>query len=56
MKVKITNERRITGLTEAARRLGCSKAHLHFVITGERESRRLRERAKAMGIVLPKVK
>lgn len=56
MTVKITNERRIKGLVEAARLLGCTKGHLHLVITGERESRRLREKAKALGIRLPRMK
>lgn len=47
---------RIQGVSDAARRLGCSTTHLSAVIRGERISRRLTQRAKALGIKFPKIK
>lgn len=55
MKVEKQQCYRITGLGEAAKKLGCSKTHLHYVITGERQSKRLREKARQLGIRLPRV-
>ena len=51
--IRITKVNRIVGLNEAAFRLGVSPSHLHHVIVGDRESRRLRERAAELGIRLP---
>ena len=42
------------GVSAAARALGCSKGHLSAVLLGKRKSTRLRERARALGIKLPK--
>lgn len=55
MKVEKQQCYRITGLGEAAKKLGCSKTHLHYVITGERQSKRLREKARQLGIRLPRI-
>lgn len=55
MKVK-TNTIRIEGISEAARKLGCTKTHLSEILHGRRESRRLREKARSLGIRLPRIK
>lgn len=50
----VKQKTRMCGVSEAARALGCSKGHLSAVLRGERKSNRLRERAREMGIKLPK--
>lgn len=55
MKITTTQGIRFTGICEAARKLGCSKAHLHYILTGERQSKRIRSRAKELGIKLPRI-
>lgn len=49
------NTTRISGVSEAARRLGCTRQHLSQVIQGKRESKRLRAKARALGIRLPRI-
>ena len=46
---------RIVGIGDAAKKLGCSRFHLLRVINGQRTSRRLVAKARAMGIRLPHV-
>ena len=46
----------ISGLSEAAKKLGRSTTHLHYVITGERKSKRLEARARELGIRFPRVR
>lgn len=49
------NTMRIEGVSEAARKLGCTRQHLSQVIQGKRESKRLRAKARALGIRLPRI-
>ena len=55
MTIKRKTRLCISGLGEAAKKLGCSTTHLHYVITGERKSKRLEARARELGIRLPRV-
>lgn len=54
MIIKKQSRVSLCGVSEAARKLGCSPSHLRRVITGERPSKRLVARAREMGIRLPK--
>lgn len=54
MKVKMGTIR-VEGVVATARKLGCSKTHLSLIIRGQRDSKRLRERARQMGIRLPRI-
>ena len=54
MIIKKQSRISLCGVSEAARKLGCSPSHLRRVITGERPSKRLVARAREMGIRLPK--
>lgn len=54
MTIKKQSKVRLLGVSEAARRLGCSPSHLRRVITGEHQSKRLVAKAREMGIRLPK--
>jgi len=51
----MTTAIRINGLTDAAKKLGVSKAHLSQVLHGKRVSKRLRQRARDLGIRWPRV-
>lgn len=44
MKTHITHRTQFPGITEHARKLGCSRPHLWQVLTGRRQSARLRKR------------
>ena len=55
MTLKKQTSFRISGICDAAKRIGCSPSHLRRVITGERPSKRLVARARELGIRLPKV-
>ena len=52
--MQVKQKMRMCGVSAAARALGCSKGHLSAVLLGKRKSARLRERARALGIKLPK--
>lgn len=54
MIIKKQSRISLCGVSEAARKLGCSPSHLRRIITGERTSKRLVARAREMGIRLPK--
>lgn len=49
------NSMRIVGVSEVARQLGCTRQHLSQVIQGKRESKRLRAKARSLGIRLPRI-
>jgi len=51
----MTTAIRINGLAEAAKKMGVSKSHLSRVMHGERVSKRLRRKARELGIKWPRI-
>ena len=49
-EIVIRREERLTGVVEAAKRLGCSRAHVSMVVRGLRQSRRMTEAMKRANI------
>ena len=49
-EIVIRRTERLVGVTEAARRLGCTQAHLSMVVRGVRKSHELRARMEKMNI------
>ena len=50
VKAKVKTTTRIIGAVALAKELGVTRAHLHKVVTGRRESRRLVAELKKRGI------
>lgn len=50
VKAKVKTTTRIIGVVALAKELGVTRAHLHKVVTGRRESRRLVAELKKRGI------
>ena len=49
-EIVIRRTERLVGVTAAARRLGCTQAHLSMVVRGVRRSHELRDRMRKMNI------